>query len=119
MARGRTVLQREPNNSLVRQFVPMLFKLCVFQDEAGRNEESSSEEEEDDEDDDDDGSDGSDDSDDSDDSEDAEPEPDHMLDTQEEVVEHTVAVHTEAEHTEAVAVLAVEGNFEHIQEVVR
>ena len=50
--------------------------------------------------------------------EDAEPEPDHMLDTQ-VVVEHTVAVHTEAEHTEAVAVLAVEGNFEHIQEVVR
>lgn len=59
----------------------MLFKLCVFQDEAGRNEESSSEEEEEeeDEDDDDDGSDGSDDSDDSDDSEDAEPEPEPEL----------------------------------------
>lgn len=53
----------------------MLFKLCVFQDEAGKNEESSSEEEEDDEDDDD-----SDDSgDDEEDSEDAEPEPEPEL----------------------------------------
>jgi cytoskeletal protein RodZ len=65
-------LKREPDNALVKQFVPMLFQLCVFQDEAGANEESSSEEEDEEEDDDD-----TDDSDDDEEGsdEDSEPEP--------------------------------------------
>ena len=70
------VLQREPDNALVKQFVPMLFQLCVFQDEAGANESSSEEESDDDDDDDDDDGDDSDDSDDSDESDgELEPEP--------------------------------------------
>ena len=69
------VLKREPDNALVKQFVPMLFQLCIFQDEAGANDESSSEEDEDEDEDSDDSDDSDRDDDEADSDEDPEPEP--------------------------------------------
>ena len=69
------VLKREPDNELVKKFVPMLFQLCVIADETADSSSSSEEEDSSDDDDDDDEEDSSDEDEGGDETAEPEPEP--------------------------------------------